>query len=59
MVDLRFLQTMYQQWCDGQTDVVGRWVDFIEFAQRHTNQNAEELREALQKTYWFRWRRDE
>jgi hypothetical protein len=50
---------MYQQWSDGQHDVAGRWIDFIEFAARHTHQNTEELRQALQKTYWFKWRREE
>lgn len=59
MIDLRFLQMMYQQWSDGQHDVAGRWIDFIEFAARHTHQNTEELRQALQKTYWFKWRREE
>lgn len=59
MIDLRFLQVMYQQWSDGQSDVASRWIDFIEFAAKQTNQNQEELRQALQKTYWFNWRREE
>jgi len=59
MIDLRFLQTMYQQWSDGQQDAAGRWLDFIEFAARHTRHTQEEIRESLKKTYWFDWRRDE
>jgi len=59
MIDLRFLQMMYQQWSDGQSDIASRWVDFIEFAARHSNHDTEELRGALQKTYWFKWRREE
>ena len=59
MMDLRFLQMMYQQWSDGQQDVTGRWIDFVEFAAKHTKHTEEEIRQALQKTYWFQWRREE
>lgn len=55
MIDLRFLQMMYQQWSDGQSMLTSRWLDFIEFASRHTNQSKEDLEQALKKTYWFQW----
>jgi hypothetical protein len=59
MINLNFLQMMYQQWSDGQSDVASRWVDFIEFAAKHTNDSQDAIRQALQKTYWFQWRREE
>jgi len=55
MVDLRFLQMMYQQWSDGQSMLTNRWIDFIEFAARHTNKSQEEIEQALKRTNWFQW----
>lgn len=55
MIDLRFLQMMYQQWSDGQTMLANRWIDFIDFAAKHTHRSKEELEEALKRTYWFQW----
>jgi hypothetical protein len=58
-MDIRFLQTIYQQWSDGQSDVAARWVEFIEFASKQLHQDQETLRRELQKTHWFQWRREE
>lgn len=55
MIDTRFLQMMYQQWSDGQSMLTNRWLDFIDFAARHTHQSKEEIEQALKKTYWFQW----
>jgi hypothetical protein len=55
MIDTRFLQMMYQQWSDGQTMLTSRWLDFIEFAARHTNQSQEDLEKTLKRTMWFQW----
>jgi len=54
MVDLRFLQMMYQQWSDGQTNIASRWIDFIELASRHTGLAQDQLMRELQKCYWFK-----
>jgi len=58
-MDTKFLQTMYQQWIDGQTDPAARWLDFIELACHTTRVSQDELMRELQKTRWFRWRREE
>lgn len=55
MVDLRFLHMMYQQWSDGQTMLTNRWIDFIEFAAKHTHNTKEEIEKELKGTYWFHW----
>lgn len=57
MMNLNFLQHMYQQWCNGQTEQMYRWLDFVEFAAKQTNQNREELEQALKNTRWFEWPR--
>jgi len=54
MVDLRFLQMMYQQWSDGQTNIASRWIDFIELASRSTGLAQDQLMRELQKCYWFK-----
>jgi hypothetical protein len=61
MTNLNFLQMMYQQWCNGQggDEIMNRWVEFIEFAARQTGAQQDEVMRALQKTYWFQWRREE
>ncbi|CAB4241815.1 hypothetical protein UFOVP71_353 [uncultured Caudovirales phage] len=56
-MNLNFLQHMYQQWCNGQTEQMYRWLDFVEFAAKQTNQNREELEQALKNTRWFEWPR--
>jgi len=59
MVDTRFLQTMYQQWMQGNADYAKDWMTFVEFASRHVNASQADILSALQKTYWFEWRREE
>ena len=46
---------MYQQWSDGQTMLTNRWIDFIEFAAKHTHNTKEEIEKELKGTYWFHW----
>lgn len=57
MIDLRHLQMMYQQWCNGQEQVVFLWQEFIEFAARQTRYSITELETELKKTQWFDWPR--
>lgn len=56
MVDLRFLQKMYQQWSDGQSHLAARWMDFVDLASRHTGVAQDQLLRELQKCYWFQKR---
>jgi hypothetical protein len=54
MADLRFLKTVYQQWCDGQTNPGHRWLDFVKMASRVTGTPQDQLMRELQKCYWFK-----
>jgi len=54
MTDLRFLQNVYQQWSDGQSNVGSRSVDFIELAHQLTRVPKDQLMRDLQKCYWFK-----
>jgi len=54
-MDRRFLQTIYQQWADGQTDAQSRWLDFVEMAARVNGTTADVVMQELQKCYWFKW----
>jgi hypothetical protein len=56
MFDQRFLQSMYQQWCCGQSDVARqRWADFVELAAKHNGVAADAMMRELQKYRWFEW----
>jgi hypothetical protein len=55
MIDLRFLQTMYQQWMQGHEAYVHCWRDFVELAVKQTGQQQDEIMSQLQKTRWFCW----
>ena len=55
MTDLRFLQTIYQQWAHGQSNAQARWLDFVELASRQTGVAQDQLMRELQKCYWFKW----
>ena len=55
MIDLRFLQIMYQQWEQGQSNAAYRYIDFIEMASKQTGVAQDQLMRELQKCYWFRW----
>ena len=56
MLDSRHLQSMYQQWCDGQYDTFRqRWADFVELAAKHNNVSADAMMRELQKYRWFEW----
>lgn len=59
MYDQRFLQSMYQQWCNDNSNYIYRWVDFVEMAARHANVSSDVMMCELQKYYWFKWTREE
>ena len=53
MADLRFLQTIYEQWAHGQP-AAARWLDFVEMASKLTSTPQDQLMRELQKCYWFK-----
>jgi hypothetical protein len=53
MFNGHFLLTMYQQWCDGQSDATSRWRSFVELAAKHNHTTTERMLEELQKYRWF------
>jgi hypothetical protein len=59
MIDLQQLQIMYQQWQQGNEDYQRHWADFVEMASRHTGQAQLDIANALQRTLWFQWTREE
>ena len=52
----QFLQKIYQQWCDGQSDSTARWLDFVRLAASHNSTTVEKMAEELKKYRWFNWR---
>jgi hypothetical protein len=59
MIDYRTIQTIYQQWCNGQHNAAVRWLDFVEMAAKFAGVAQKDMAEALQKTLWFEWTREE
>lgn len=55
MIDLRFVQMMYQQWIQGNEEYTHAWREFIELAARQTHHTQEELLKELKNTNWFKW----
>jgi len=53
-MDMRFLQTMYQQWAHGQSNAAVRYIDFLELASKQTGHAQDQLMRELQKCYWFK-----
>jgi hypothetical protein len=54
MIDLRFLQTVYQQWSDGQSNPGTRAGDFLELAHRLTGTPKDQLMRELHRCKWFK-----
>jgi hypothetical protein len=50
---------MYQQWCQGNSDITHRWVDFVESSARSMNANPADIMRELQRCSWFQWEREE
>jgi hypothetical protein len=53
-MDMQFLQTMYQQWCQGNDNAAFRYIDFIEMASKQMGVAQDQLMRELQKCYWFK-----
>lgn len=50
----RHLQNMYQQWQQGNSDYLYRYMDFAEMAARYNNTSAQSILIELQKYTWFK-----
>ena len=59
MIDVRMLQLMYQQWCQGNNESQHRWFDFVESSARSLNANPADVMRELQKCDWFHWENEE
>jgi hypothetical protein len=57
-MDMRFLQSIYQQWCQGQTNAAFRYIDFLEMASKQMGIAQDQLMRELQKCYWFEYKGD-
>jgi hypothetical protein len=55
MRDNLFLKSMYQQWCNGNSECFRRWYDFVDMAAKHNCISAELMLEELKKYSWFYW----
>jgi hypothetical protein len=49
----KYLQCMYQQWCQGNEDYLYRYMDFAELVAKHNNMTVDAVMRELQKYYWF------
>jgi hypothetical protein len=48
------LLLMYQQWQQGNTDYLHRYMDFAELAAKENNMTVDAVMRELQKYYWFK-----
>ena len=55
MFDQRFLQSMYQQWSQGNKAYIHCWIDFVEMAARVNGVTADVMMSELRKYRWFEW----
>lgn len=56
MFNERWLQTVYQQWMQGQEEYTYRWVEFVQLAARIQAVSIEAAEEELKQCRWFKWR---
>jgi hypothetical protein len=54
----RLLETMYQQWQQGNANYIHDWVRFVELASREFKTPEDEIIRELQKQRWFQWPND-
>ena len=54
-MDSRLLETMYQQWRQGNNDYQVRWTDFVILAAAEFKVAPVEVMSILQKQWWFEW----
>jgi hypothetical protein len=56
MFNERWLQTVYQQWMQGQEEYAWRWAEFVRLAASINSTTIEVMEEELKKHGWFKWR---
>jgi len=49
------LQSMYQQWQQGNENYVDDWVEFVELVSKESKMNQDDIIRELQKCHWFQW----
>lgn len=54
-MDLRYAQTMYQQWRQNNNDYSTRWLDFVAIVVREFNISDYRAVSILQQQEWFEW----
>ncbi len=55
MINVRLLEKMYQQWCQGRTDCYWAWPDFVALAAQEFSHSEDAIIRELQKHFWFNW----
>jgi hypothetical protein len=55
MFNERWVQTVYQQWMQGQEEYVYRWEEFVRLAASISSTTVEIMEEQLKKCGWFKW----
>jgi hypothetical protein len=50
----RHLQSMYQQWCQGNNGYLYRYLDFVELVASQNNMNSDNVLQELQNYSWFK-----
>ena len=51
---MRHLEHIYQQWQQGNSNYIIRYMDFVQIASKILNRPAEESLRILEQTIWFR-----
>ena len=54
MINLRQLETMYQQWIQDNAAYAHRWFEFVDMASKQMSATQQEVMDALATTYWFK-----
>ena len=55
MIDSRLLQTMYQQWIQGNEDYRLNLHEFVKLAEREFKVSGDHILRVLQTQWWWEW----
>jgi hypothetical protein len=58
MFDARHLESIYQQWIQGNEAYIHRWAEFVEMIAKMNNVSGDVVMRELQKHRWFEWTRE-
>jgi hypothetical protein len=56
MLNECWLQSVYQQWTQGQEEYAWRWAEFVRLAASINSTTVEVMEEQLKQYGWFKWR---